>query len=143
MSHRYCTKAYREDIAKKKNTKTMFLPAQKHPTQSIVFILPSFCFKDRQNGTHNMKKIIYAFVLIGLAGYLLYRARYNIAKTLSNTGALLPDEGGTSIGNTYPDKEDTLLPRYKMEDGVGGSDFFDMGEGGVTGIRPSENFEKN
>ena len=90
-----------------------------------------------------MKKLIYASALAGLAGYLLYRARYNIVNTLSKTGALLPDEGGTGIGNAYTDSDEVLPPRYKIEDGVGGNDFFDMGEGGVTGIRPPENFEES
>ncbi len=84
-----------------------------------------------------MRKLMIASVLMSLAGYVVYTAYNNIGKTLVGSGDFLTDEG---VGNSYVDIEKGLRPRYEVQDGVGGSDFFDIGEGGVTGIRPGEDF---
>ena len=79
-----------------------------------------------------------ASALVGLAGFIIYTAYNNFGKVLVDLGDFLPDEG---VGNSYVDIEKGMRSRLVVQDGVGGSDFFDAGEGGVTGIRPSENFE--
>ena len=85
-----------------------------------------------------MRKVLIASALLGLAGFTIYTAYRNIGKLLVNFGDLLPDAG---VGNSYVDIEKGLRPKYVVQDGVGGSDFFDTGEGGVTGRRPAEDFE--
>lgn len=79
-----------------------------------------------------MRKIMIASALLGLTGYAIYRACYRVGNMLVTLGDFLPDEG---VGNGYVDIEKGLRIKYVVQDGVGGSDFFDMGEGGVTGIR--------
>ncbi len=76
----------------------------------------------------HVKKIAF-FSAIALAAYFLYSAFAKLRSSISNGELLLNDTGNDGVGNALTNDTISGQVRLDIHEGVGGSDFFDAGEG--------------